>query len=1083
MYVHYGIRVMRHGKKGEYLTTIHAVNSGIVKLSKHAKPTTVFRGVSRGMLPQAFFDADDKGAVGGIELSFMSCTTERSIAQAHDGCRPTEGEDEGKALRPAMLFQIKMGMGDRGADVEFLSQFPAEHEVLFAPRTGLEVASKPWVEGSTIMIELRLVCTSDNLTLDNVNGKMKRLHLDMLSMMVGDLELCGAPPRALLALTGLRHESAARAAADFNLASNFTQCTERAFTAQKDVVHALGEPNSWAGDSDATEVVTAQMMRTVLLQARVGQDEDAIRLLLQALERAPPNPQLEAKIKAAERTVAEKLDGSRTTADKARLPDEQRTPLKAALVLLSEGATPPWPAMMTTLLSSLSERAIQVFGAMISAVDPGRARPIFATGAPVTVWSEQRHRWESGMVRAARGRGLFEVETATVGAVILPAKHVLRVAEGGAGALLYEAARRGSPQLVDALLKGGVSVFEADVHANTPLHFAVRRGNAAICKRLLDASADAEVQNTHGITAWDLALQCGHAAVRRIFSPSAADRDLAKPVGGRGASPLLVAASTGELAALRSCLAEIATNKEKGGPKKIDAVWNAGQTTPLMLASRRGDLDAVRSLLRAGADVALSSKRMATALSMAAEEGRTDVVHALLEAGAEVDLADDDGFNPLGIACENGHVDSARALLQASSDPNLARANGWTHLVTAAYNGYTSVVRVLVEGGASPDLAKANGYNAVIAAAYNGFDEMVATLLELGATADAPMSNGWNALMVASAQGHPRVVARLCEANADSDYCRPSNHFSALMAAVSAPHGATCANILLQHGATVDLQDKHGCTALMHAAYHGHSEAVQVLLQSLASVNAARTGGTTALIDAAAGGHEAAIQLLVDAKADADVADGYGFTALMHAAKAGHDAAMLPLLRATRAINRKDKSGQSALDHAASPAAIARLLQVGAEQSREFRRRMHEADGGAKGAAKSKAGSPALAKAASTGSPQAKGSTPQPPTSGNQSARGKTPTSARSGKVASSPDLARLVVPRMQRSKTVGSGLTKFDPTTAIEEAVVKKEEAARLIQQRFKARHNTGNRPEAKLFAMLKQTRETVPDHLEGVR
>ena len=104
---------------------------------------------------------------------------------------------------------------------------------------------------------------------------------------------------------------------------------------------------------------------------------------------------------------------------------------------------------------------------MVSTVDPGRVRPTFASGAPVLVWSDERHRWENGTVRAARGRGLYEVKTAAVEAAICPAKHVLRIAEGGAGALLYEAARRGSPRLVDALIKGGVSVFEADTHANT----------------------------------------------------------------------------------------------------------------------------------------------------------------------------------------------------------------------------------------------------------------------------------------------------------------------------------------------------------------------------------------------------------------------------------------------------------------------------------------------------------------------------------------------------------------------------------------------------------------------------------------
>ena len=50
----------------------------------------------------------------------------------------------------------------------------------------------------------------------------------------------------------------------------------------------------------------------------------------------------------------------------------------------------------------------------------------------------------------------------------------------------------------------------------------------------------------------------------------------------------------------------------------------------------------------------------------------------------------------------------------------------------------------------------------------------------------------------------------------------------------------------------------------------------------------------------------------------------------------------------------------------------------------------------------------------------------------------------------------------------------------AIDEDIVAQEAAARVIQQRFRLRHSSGNRPEARLFDLLKQTIEAVPDHLE---
>jgi hypothetical protein len=148
MYVHYN-GTLRKRTKGAYVTTLHAINSGIIKLSKQTKACTVYRGVAGGVLPEQFWTPNEHGVMGGIELGFMSTTTEREVALKYM-------QQSGKAAK--MVFEIRMGMIDRGADVSLLSQFPGEKEILFAPLTGLEVASVPRVEGDVIVVELRLSC-------------------------------------------------------------------------------------------------------------------------------------------------------------------------------------------------------------------------------------------------------------------------------------------------------------------------------------------------------------------------------------------------------------------------------------------------------------------------------------------------------------------------------------------------------------------------------------------------------------------------------------------------------------------------------------------------------------------------------------------------------------------------------------------------------------------------------------------------------------------------------------------------------------------------------------------------------------
>ena len=50
--------------------------------------------------------------------------------------------------------------------------------------TGLEVIAPPWVEGNTIMISLRISTNHKDMTIDEVIGKMRRSHLDLIGRVV-----------------------------------------------------------------------------------------------------------------------------------------------------------------------------------------------------------------------------------------------------------------------------------------------------------------------------------------------------------------------------------------------------------------------------------------------------------------------------------------------------------------------------------------------------------------------------------------------------------------------------------------------------------------------------------------------------------------------------------------------------------------------------------------------------------------------------------------------------------------------------------------------------------------------------------
>ena len=139
-----------------YTTTLHVINSGIVKTSKLTYACPVYRGVSGMALPDAFWTPNKHGVRGGIEGAFMSCSKDRKVAMQY-------AASGGQTI----IFEIQQGMIDRGAEIAWLSQYPGEAEILFAPLTGLEVRSTR-VDGSVLVVEVSLSVNMKSLTIEQV---------------------------------------------------------------------------------------------------------------------------------------------------------------------------------------------------------------------------------------------------------------------------------------------------------------------------------------------------------------------------------------------------------------------------------------------------------------------------------------------------------------------------------------------------------------------------------------------------------------------------------------------------------------------------------------------------------------------------------------------------------------------------------------------------------------------------------------------------------------------------------------------------------------------------------------------------
>ena len=93
----------------------------------------IFRGICGMKLPDSFMVPNNFNIQAGVEYGFMSTTLDRKVAEQYS---------KGASDRPSIIFDMKMGMVNRGAFLGWLSYYPHEREILIPPLTGLEASDK-----------------------------------------------------------------------------------------------------------------------------------------------------------------------------------------------------------------------------------------------------------------------------------------------------------------------------------------------------------------------------------------------------------------------------------------------------------------------------------------------------------------------------------------------------------------------------------------------------------------------------------------------------------------------------------------------------------------------------------------------------------------------------------------------------------------------------------------------------------------------------------------------------------------------------------------------------------------------------
>ena len=117
-------------------------------------------------------------------------------------------------------------------------------------------------------------------------------------------------------------------------------------------------------------------------------------------------------------------------------------------------------------------------------------------------------------------------------------------------------------------------------------------------------------------------------------------------------------------------------------------------------------------------------------LGLAAFFGQLDAVRVLIAAGADVQATARNAFKvqPVHAAAASRNLDVLRAVLEAGGDPNVPQQQGFVPLHEAATSGNRAMAELLVKHGANPRLANEAGKTSIDLATEKGHIDLVAYL-------------------------------------------------------------------------------------------------------------------------------------------------------------------------------------------------------------------------------------------------------------------------------------------------------------------------------------------------------------------
>jgi uncharacterized protein len=357
-----------------------------------------------------------------------------------------------------------------------------------------------------------------------------------------------------------------------------------------------------------------------------------------------------------------------------------------------------------------------------------------------------------------------------------------------------------------AAVRAGANVNVAQGDGSTPLHWAVYKVDAELTRELLKHGANPDARSSLGATPLAEAAKLANPELVQLLIKSHANVNEANE---DGQTPLMLAARTGSIP-----VADLLVRA--GANVNAREAWR--EQTALMWAAGSGQADMTAYLIKHHADVEaraaandwqsqVTSEPRAqyratggmTPLLYAIRADCLPCVQSILKAGADIQRPTPDGISPLMAALDNLRFDMANYLLDQGANPHVADWWGRTALYVAvdmrsfSNRFLIGAANTPAEGAAPPNQAAAL--------------LMMQRLLDMGADPNIQLNM--------------HRPGRGGNSGRFTDDLLTTGATPLLRAAISFDSEAI--DLLLKHGALVDLPNVMGVTPLMAASGLGVS--------------------------------------------------------------------------------------------------------------------------------------------------------------------------------------------------------------------------------------------------------------------